>query len=753
MTKRSATTLLITAMFALCAVSAHGQGRIALTWEVTKYDISASIPSDTSSSRSLDVTAVLSLKNVSRSASPRLTLRISEEAEVSSVTANGTAADFSKAQESIGGGRSIQKIVSRIPSVASGQILTVSVKYKLNVKENSGLASLSAIGNQFLPMSFWYPTPTSWFYPGGADFAPMKINVSAPAGTRVFAAGNASGNSYEVQLNGQPFFVAGQYESSTVDGVEIGYIKRTSGGAPQARLEELASIATRASAFVGGKLGRKLGTPIRILCVKRGAGFSDSGMILVDDSVLVRDKFDAQAAATVIEGIAKSYLGNVIKVEDDGYGVIREGLSRYLANEFIEQEYGEEVAAVGRLEQRTSYATIARRDAPLNVVSPVDGYYYVATANKGAFVWGHLADTFGDNFYEVLRSRSEDGVLDLAEIRQSFSSEKAYLDYTIDQVTQLNLMVGLPQQVNGGTKAALRNIGDIDARVVVAATTSSGKILRKTVTIPAKSFGEAVFDSQEKVVRVVVDENKSYPQTDYSDDVAPRVIDETDPILYIKKEFDRQRYSEAERNAGQVLDQYPEFHDARILLARALLAGGKFTEAQRQYDRVIASKLPSPQSLAWAELGLGDVASKTGQASVAAGHYMKAIAADAEYGTTLGAVRNLISQGGAPSPDDSIKAFFSAFDRAAVSNSKVEVQSILEGGEVSRFAANVAGQAQEWTTTPVFIQEIDGVDVLVAANISLRLINKEVETGIAMFRLSRTPAGLRLSGLEIFEVG
>ncbi len=749
---RSALVFATAILFATSAI-VSGQGKIALTWEVTKYDISAAVPSDVSSSRSIDVTAVLSLKNVSRSTYSRLTMRISEDAEVSSVTANGTAADFAKEQESTGGSRSIQRIVSRIPAVASGQSVTVTVRYKLSVKENSGLASLSPIGTQFLPTSFWYPTPTSWFYTGGADFAPIKLAVTVPAGIKVFSSGTANGGVFDLKVFGQPFFVAGEYESTILNGVEIAFIKRAGGAAPQARLSEIATLASKANAFIGGKLGRTLDAPIRILCVKRGAGFSDSGTILIDDSVLVRDKLDSQAAAMIIEGVAKSYLGNVIKVEGDGYGVIREGLSRYLGNEFIEQEYGEGVAAVERLQQRTSYATIARRDAPLNIVSPVDGYYYVATANKGSLVWGHLAETFGSNFYEVLRARADDGVLDLAEVRASFSTAKPYLDYAIDQITQMNLMVGLPQQANGQTKAALRNVGDIDAIVVVAATTASGKVLRKNVTIVAKSFAEAVFDTPEKVVRVEVDEKKSYPQLDYSDDVAPRVIDETDAILYIKKEFDRQKYPEASKNAVQVLEQYPEYHDARVLLARSLLAQGKVTESQRQYEQVLTSKLPSPQSLAWTELGLGEISAKTNQTAEAADHFRKAIAADAEYGTTLGAVRGLIALGSLPQPDASINSFFTNFDRAAVSNSKAEVQAIIAGGEVARFAVNVAGQAQEWTTSTVFAQEIDGVDILVAANVNLRLINKEPENGIAVFRLSRTAGGLKLSGVEVFEVG
>lgn len=744
--------LLLTAAAVLfISAPALAQGKVALTWQVEKYDITVNVPSDSSANRAVDVTAMLTLKNISQSSFSRLTLRIGPTAEVTSVTANGAPADFVKGQESAGGTISLQRIVSRIPAVSSGQTTVVTVKYKLNVTENTGVSSLSAVGTQFLPGSFWYPTPTSWFFTGGADFAPVKMTVKVRPGMKAISSGSPLGDSFDLGINGQPFFIAGEFESTSVDGVELDYIKRGTVPVVAGRLAEVASLAQRANEYIGGKLRMTLKAPIRVVFVKRGAGFSDSGVVFVDDSVLSREKLDSQAATSIAEGIAKSYLGNVVKVEGDGYGVIREGLSRYLSNEFIEEEFGEPVAAVQRLQQRTSYSLIARRDAPLSVVSPVDSYYYLATANKGALIWNYLADTFGDDFYGIIKARADDGVLDLGELRAAFSSAKEYLDYAIDKVTEMDLMVGLPQRVNGQVKSALRNLGEIDATVVVAATTESGKELRKTVTIPAKNFGEVVFDTPEKVVRVEVDETKKYPQIDFSDDVAPRLIDDPDPILFIKKDFDRQKYAEAESDARKVLTQYPEFDEARILLARSLLGQNKLTEAQVEYEKVLASKLPGPQSLAWAELGLGDVAAKSGRTQEAKDRYRKAISADAEYGTTLGAVRGLLAVG-ANATDDSVKAFFTSFDRATVSNSKAEVQGLIEGGEVARFASSVAGQAQEWTTTPAFVQDVDGVDVLVAANLSLRLINKNAESGIALFKLTRTSSGLKLSGVEIFEV-
>ncbi|QQS41613.1 MAG: tetratricopeptide repeat protein [Acidobacteriota bacterium] len=726
----------------------YGQGRLALTWEVVKYDITTTLPADFRTGRELDVDATLTIKNISRNPASTVSLRISDQAAVSSVAAGGAAADFRSSPETTSGARPLQRTVVSVPSVAPGGNIVVAVKYKLAVRENDGLAALSYAGSQFLPFSFWYPTPTSWFYTGGADFAPVKIKINGGG----LSAGTGSNGSFDLSLNGQPFFVAGQYEERTVNGVVIAYPRRGTSQVSPGRLNRLAEIATKADAFISSRLGSSLEAPLKIICVKRGSGFADSGTMLVDDSVLVREKPDSSAVQTIVEGIAKSHLGNVISVSGDGYGVIREGLSRFISNEFIEQEFGEEAAEVERLRQRASYATISGRDAPLNIVSPVDGYFFTATANKGAIIFSYLASRSGDRFYNVIREMAADKQLSLAELRSAFPGEKEYLDYTLDRVTQMNLMVGLPVKANGRTRSALRNMGEVDARVEVVGTTASGGKLRTPVTVKANEFGEVYFDSAEEVVRVEVDAAKVYPQTDYTDDVAPRVVDEPDPLLFVKREFDRQKYAEAEKNAEAVLSQYPAFHDVRVLLARSQLALGKVTEARSNFEQVLALALPSPQSIAWSELGLGEIASRTGQASDAAGRFREAIASDADYGATLGAVRDLIAAGGSSSVSEEVRSYFAAFDRAVVSNSKAQVDEIIAGGEVTRFASSVVGQAQQWATTVRFVQEIDGVDIVVGTNVQLKLLNREVETGVAMFRLSRTPSGLKLVAVDVFEV-
>src|SRR6185369_10887560 len=83
-------------------------------------------------------------------------------------------------------------------------------------------------------------------------------------------------------------------------------------------------------------------------------------------------------------------------------------------------------------------------------------------------------------------------------------------------------MVGLPQQRGGDWVSALRNLGSIDVTVTVAATTDKGEQLTTEATVPAKNFGEAVFKTPAKIVRVEVDPDKLYPQLYYGNDAFPR---------------------------------------------------------------------------------------------------------------------------------------------------------------------------------------------------------------------------------------
>ncbi len=729
---------------------AQTDNRASKTWEVQKYDITATLPT-VETDRFLNVRAVLNLRNATGNVVSSLTLRIGPNAEVSAVKINNATADFTKGEEKVGSGI-LQRIVLRGVSVTPNGNLTVEITYKIKVAENSGLNALSPISSQFLPLSFWYPTPNSWYFARGADFAPVRLQVISANGQTFASTGMENGGIFDQKLNIQPFFVTGNWDSINVSNVSV-MLAKGAGAEEQKRANELANLASDAKTFTANLLGTAPDVPLRIVAVRRGSGFSSGGTIFIDENVFRRQKIDSQTVMTIGEAVAKIWLGGAVKIDGDGNGAIREGLPRFIATQFLESKFGKEIADVERLRQRTAYAAVVKRDAPLNTVSPLDDYYFTTNTNKGAMIWRLLSKNTGqDEFFNIIKANIKDGAVDLAKIRGAFSSNKDFLDYAFDQITDMDLLVGLPQVSGSETKAALRNTGSVDATVDIAATTANGEKLKTSVTIAKQSFGEAVFKTTNKIVRIEVDAEKLYPQLDYSDDVAPREFDESDLLLYTKKPFDKQDFANAEKNARLVLRDNPRFDDVRVLLARSLLAQNKNADAEKEFRTVLDEKLPTSRSLAWANVGLGEIALKANQIAQAVQYYNEVIKADAEYGATLAA---RLGKGKANVPlnnDESIKAFFAQFDKAAISGRKADLDAMVLAGEIPRFSGGIAGQAQEWTTRIVQIEKLSQNTAVVETSLNIRMLNKIPESGTAVYRLTLVGNNWRLSSIDMFEV-
>ena len=750
--KNFQSAIIFTLIILTFAVSGFSQtdNRASKTWEVQKYDITATLPT-TETDRFLNVKAVLNLKNASGSAASSLTLRISPNAEISGVKINNATADFSKGEEKVGSG-TLQRIILRGVSVASGGTSAVEVTYKLKVAENSGVNALSPAGSQFLPLAFWYPTPNSWYFSRGADFAPVHLQVNSPNGQTAVASGMENGGAFDQKINGQPFFITGNWDALSANDVSV-LMPKGADANGQKRAGELATLVADAKTFTANLLGTVPDSPLRIVAARRGAGFSSGGTILIDENVFRRQKIDSVTAMTIAEAVAKMWLGGSVKIDGDGNGAIREGLPRFIATQFLESKYGKEIADIERLRQRTTYAAIVKRETPLNLVSPLDDYYFTTNTNKGAMIWRLLSKKVGqDEFFNVIKANIKDGTLNLAKLREAFSSNKDFLDYAFDQATDMDLIVGLPQSNGADTKVALRNTGSIDASVEVTATATNGEKNKSSVTIAKQSFGEVVFKPTSKIVRVEVDADKIYPQLDYSDDVAPREFDESDLLLFTKKPFDKQDYFNAEKNARLVLRDNPRFDDVRVLLARSLLAQNKTADSEKEFRAVLDEKLPTSRSLAWANVGLGEIALKSNQTAQSVQYFNEAIKADAEYGATL-AARQGKSKANVPlTNDESIKGFFAQFDKAAISGRKADLDAMVLAGEIPRFSGGIAGQAQEWTTQILQIEKINANQAIVETNLNVKLLNKSPESGTAVYRLTMVGNGWKLSGVEVFEV-
>jgi tetratricopeptide (TPR) repeat protein len=315
-------------------------------------------------------------------------------------------------------------------------------------------------------------------------------------------------------------------------------------------------------------------------------------------------------------------------------------------------------------------------------------------------------------------------------------------------------LIGLPTQRGADWVSALRNLGSIDVTVPVVATTDRGEQVRAEATVPAKNFGEAVFKTASKIVRVEVDPDKLYPQLDYGNDVVPRAKDLTQALNEAALQLGSQDFAKAEATARAMLASAPRFQEAQIILARALLGQGRLDDAEKLFRSALEEPLPFTATLAWAGIGLGEIAMKRNQAAEAAKRFNDAVIASRDYPSSLAAraarIRAEAAANNAPPVDETARAFITQLSQAVVSNKKAELESRIVSGELVRFI-NASIGTEVWESKVIRTEQLNAN--LIAADVQIRA-NKlgTAGEGTAVLILARTPSGWKLSGIDLFEV-
>jgi hypothetical protein len=157
----------------LFSTIAPAQEEARAAWQITSFDITANLQQ---AERTLSAVAILSATNVGRGTGSSFTFRIANKASIKGVTVGAATANFRTVPETYG---NLQRITVTLPnSIAAGGPLVLNVTYNLPVESNTGLAAISPIGSQFLPLSFWYPAPNTPFTVHGADTAPVRLVVN-----------------------------------------------------------------------------------------------------------------------------------------------------------------------------------------------------------------------------------------------------------------------------------------------------------------------------------------------------------------------------------------------------------------------------------------------------------------------------------------------------------------------------------------------------------------------------------------------
>jgi len=752
----------------LPSTGARAQEEARPVWQVVRFDVTATLPAPSAADRSLTARALISARNVGTGAGRSLTVRLNSAAEIKSATVGDASAQyFARAEARTG----LQQVSLTLAApIAPGSSVNVALDYRLPVSANTGLAAISPEGAQFLPLSGWYPSPNSQFALRGADTAPLRLTVNAPGGETVVASGTGAGATFEQKLSAQPFFLTGKWEMVEGAGDARGvsaYLPRGATADERKRAETLIALAASARSFYTGLFGALPDAPIRLVAVTRGAGFDMGGTILLDTAVFRRARVDALTAQLVGEAVARMWLGGATPVRGEGAGVVREGLARNLSTLFLEKEFGREVADAERLRQRIAYSAVARRDAPLNVTTPLEPTYYLSVANKGAMIW-RLADrALGrEAFLGLLREqlqKNRESELTLAVLRAAFNAAggaplKTALDAGFDQPTEIDLLIGLPQLRGGEWVSALRNTGAIETSVTAAAITDSGERIVSQAVIPPRDFADVHFKTTARIVRVEVDPEKLYPQLDYANDAAPRAPALEDSLEDATRLLAAGQHAQAETTAREMLARAPLMQDARILLARALLEQNKLPDAEREFRAALDDRLPLPATLAWANVGLGEIAMRRNQAAEATKFFTEAVRAEGGYAPTLVARAARLKAeaalgASAPAIDESVRAAVTQFDQTIRGGRKAELDALLMPGELATFAKGIIGsQPEQWQTKLLRTESLGSDRFAADVQITAKTLGGREQSGAAVLVFARSGNALRLVDVPIFEV-
>jgi len=274
------------------------------------------------------------------------------------------------------------------------------------------------------------------------------------------------------------------------------------------------------------------------------------------------------------------------------------------------------------------------------------------------------------------------------------------------------------------------------------------------VNVPAKNFAEAVFKTTSKVVRVEVDPDKLYPQLDYGNDAMPPSKDLPDALNEAALLLGAQDFAKAEATARAMIAAAPRFQEARILLGRALLGQNKLEEAEQIFRASLEEPLPFTATLAWANIGLGEISLKRNQAAEAAKRFNDAVVASRDYPSSLAAraarIRAEAAANNAPPIDEAARTFITQFSQAIVSNKKPELDSRVVSGELVRFV-NASIGTELWETRVLRTEQLNANLIAVDVHIKASKLGKTGE-GTAVILLARTANGLKVSGIDLFEV-
>ncbi|MCI0387200.1 MAG: hypothetical protein MOB07_00285, partial [Acidobacteria bacterium] len=606
---------------------------IAQEFEIKKYDLNVRVvPAE----YKVNVQARLQLVNLSgpeladkillsTSQKPRLSFFLNTKAKVESMKINDASVAFQPAEDVR---NNLLRIYTDITTtIASARELTVDFTYSIPSVDRNTSLHVSSGETFLLPASFWAPVIHTPYAGHGADTAPMTITVTAPAELKVVSTGiRKSENSFEQSMAAQPFFVVGDYEVVTRGGesfpVEV-YLPRGSSEIGKQQAQRLAAEAERIVAFYVKYFGVAAIAPFRIIATEarqlstattdafsqtREVAFATAGAVTVDDNLFRRDVIDLGTIELLAGAAARAWIDGQVLLRGLGTGMLRDSLPVFLATQYIGERFGAAQLDEAFDRYRRSYASIARNDAPLLMQSLLDRNYTTSVYNKGALVWRLIEKRAGkQNFENALRAslnRSRVDVLSLNEWKSPLCTlsrcvnlknnllasgadrrviEEIFTNW-IDTVVLPDFAIGQPQKTPTGVESTVANFGTGDITIDVTATIDKAEKRRQSVTVKASEYASVTFPAGTNITMIEADPDKLYLQSEYANDVYPRLPSESESFGKANLAFSKNDFTNAEAMAREALKASPNAPTLQAQLGRALLAQNKRDEAAKIFD-------------------------------------------------------------------------------------------------------------------------------------------------------------------------
>jgi len=779
-------------------------GAAAQEVEVDRYNINARVDPAASAA---DVRATLTISNLAQSPKLKLYLRLNKLAKVSSVTVNGSAAQFEAADD-----RRVttlrQIIITPSASIAAGASGTVEVSYRIEAPESSALLHIYPGEVLLSPDAVWFPMPSTVFSLYGPATAPTTVTVSFASGSNLRAASSGALKSdaagqftFDQPLNSLPLIAGGSFDqplASERGGVKIevcaqsGITSVTADGKPLATsiASQLSEEAGRIVEFYTKLLGQApAGAVFRIISSPRAANIVVPGALVLSEQVFRGDSVNAEVVETLADAIArlwtdgrarlrgqepKSAQDNRPAVKARSPAVLRDSLPRYLSVFYFQDRFGRDAARamVGRM--RSAYTPVAQsgRDSELGVQTIALPNYPAAVLNKGPLVLRLLAETMGpEKFIASVRnlfSGAQTRILTNEELKTSLvkaggpEAEKLFQQW-IDSIVEPDLIVGgpLPSDKPGAQRVNVRNLGTGDVTVALAAVTASGKRSVGLVTVPSENIGAADLQTSEQITALEVDPEKLIVQTNYDNDARDITGNKlrTSALTLFNESialFNKGEQAQAEAKLREAIRREPDNPILHAWLARTLVALKKVDEVSTEAAAALKVDPPVTPARAWAHIAQGQVALARNQAADAARLLRLAFIEAEEAPAQFAAIESLIQANAAakitPQVEEPVRAAVASLDAAIKQLSSDKISSLVVKNNLKKFVQGVTvSRPSLWATEILHSDQVDANRVSLIVGLKVKSEGRD-QAGTAVYILLRAGGGWLLEDVQLFNV-